>query len=1169
MPKYGSIDFDQRIIDAIRNDKLVVFAGAGVSIGPPSNLGSFKDLVECVANGTGFDPIEPYDRFLGVLNHRKVMVHELTKQFLTKSESKPCELHRDLLRLFRSADRVRLITTNFDLHFETAAQELFQQVPEVYRAPALPLGYDFSGIVHIHGALPQSSDFVLTDADFGRAYLTEGWARRFLVDVFRNYTVMFIGYSHNDVVMNYLTRALPVENVSGRFVLTEEEGQWDILGIQPLRFKREYNGDSYSHLNNGVKILAERTSRGAFDWQSILAVLGKKEPPNDEEAISEIEEALQSVPMTKFLLNDAQSTKWLEWFNRRKYLDELFRPNKLSLRDLLFADWLVQHFVIDHPDLVIEIVVEHKLRLSPELWRRIAHTIGVSDDISIEEHILKKWVAILLKNMPENVDYHSLMLLAEKCGRRGYPDLTVKLLLAMSQQRLEVKSDVLWPMHEEGDRYRLLVECPLIADHWTLNEVWSVYLRPSLPRVAQSLLSGVVQHIEEIHNELVSWDKAESDWDPMSYRRSAIEPHEQDQHPDPIDVVIDVARDTLEYLSVNSTGFYVAWIEMLISSKVPLLRRLAIHGINSHPNWTHDDRLLWLLERLGLGDLIEHHEVHRVLKLSYPFASVEIRKALVDRVMGVLLPETDQITSAKRTARKQFEWLSWLKTAKPDCELLAPPLAAIEAEYPEWKLSEHPDLTHWVGSTDWVGLVSPWTVEQLLSKDPEEQINDLHSFEGDRFNGPSRDGLLANCLEACKRNWMWAKSLARILIERAEWSSDLWPVILRGLSDSKLSSNGWKDLLQLITHVELQAAHAAVIARLLNDKVADKEDAISLDLLEEANVIAHSTWNTLEISDQFNEFKNWLNLAINHPAGVIVEFWIKGLSKTIETYPDAKNGLPENYNTWFTMVINDTTRKGDLGRSVLASQTALLFGVDEKWTKQHIIPLFSDDNPIKFAQAWDGFLTWGRLYPELVDELLPAFIAAMRRLDTDLIESRRRFVEFYTTVVTLYVSDPLAEMIPVLLNHGSIKDRITFTSHLGHFVKKMDDSARQSMWSSWLKRYWQNRIYGIPQPFDDSEVELMLNWLPYLGSDFPSAVNLLKQTNAIKIEYTHAFSDLLKSDLIYRFPTDTAELLIYLADCDIKYHKVTLLQIKNSLPQLPEDVSLRLAEAFANAGMIE
>ena len=52
---------------------------------------------------------------------------------------------------------------------------------------------------------------VLTAKDFGRAYLTEsgGWARRFLVDLFANYTVLFVGYSHSDAIMTYLTPSLP------------------------------------------------------------------------------------------------------------------------------------------------------------------------------------------------------------------------------------------------------------------------------------------------------------------------------------------------------------------------------------------------------------------------------------------------------------------------------------------------------------------------------------------------------------------------------------------------------------------------------------------------------------------------------------------------------------------------------------------------------------------------------------------------------------------------------------------------------------------------------------------------------------------------------------------------------------------------------------------------
>ena len=63
---------------------------------------------------------------------------------------------------------------------------------------------------------PLSERLVLIDSDFGRAYLTEGWARRFLC----KYTILFIEYGHNDIVIEYLARGLPPQaDHPGRFAL--------------------------------------------------------------------------------------------------------------------------------------------------------------------------------------------------------------------------------------------------------------------------------------------------------------------------------------------------------------------------------------------------------------------------------------------------------------------------------------------------------------------------------------------------------------------------------------------------------------------------------------------------------------------------------------------------------------------------------------------------------------------------------------------------------------------------------------------------------------------------------------------------------------------------------------------------------------------------------------
>lgn len=153
----------------------------------PSNYPNFEDLAVRVAGGVLVrEHEEPIDRFLGRLADRGT-IHRIVSEILTSPDSRPNTLHFDLLRLFHSSRDVRLVTTNFDPHFSTAAPVVFagEDQCEVHYAPALPPGDSFSGIVYPHGGVERPFErLVLTDSDFGRAYLTEGWARIF----FRSYS---------------------------------------------------------------------------------------------------------------------------------------------------------------------------------------------------------------------------------------------------------------------------------------------------------------------------------------------------------------------------------------------------------------------------------------------------------------------------------------------------------------------------------------------------------------------------------------------------------------------------------------------------------------------------------------------------------------------------------------------------------------------------------------------------------------------------------------------------------------------------------------------------------------------------------------------------------------------------------------------------------------------
>jgi hypothetical protein len=102
---------------------------------------------------------------------------------------------------------------------------------------------------------------------------------------------------------------------------------------------------------------------------------------------------------------------------------------------------------------------------------------------------------------------------------------------------------------------------------------------------------------------------------------------------------------------------------------------------------------------------------------------------------------------------------------------------------------------------------------------------------------------------------------------------------------------------------------------------------------------------------------------------------------------------------------------------------------------------------------------------------------------------------------------------------------------------------------------------------DEAEIQKMLEWLPHLGDAFPDAVALTVRFPVIKIDHSLVIYKLRESDLVTRFPFDTAELLIYLANCIAGYQVSYLAEINTRLPPMPVQLRSRIDEAFARAGV--
>src|SRR4051812_47836224 len=92
------VELPSAVLDAQRNARLVIFAGAGVSVDSPSNYPDFDELAARVGGKQrSRQPDEAIDRYLGRLVEAGVTVHQQVRSILTSPESRPNGLHSSLL----------------------------------------------------------------------------------------------------------------------------------------------------------------------------------------------------------------------------------------------------------------------------------------------------------------------------------------------------------------------------------------------------------------------------------------------------------------------------------------------------------------------------------------------------------------------------------------------------------------------------------------------------------------------------------------------------------------------------------------------------------------------------------------------------------------------------------------------------------------------------------------------------------------------------------------------------------------------------------------------------------------------------------------------------------------------------------------------------------------
>ena len=515
-----------------------------------------------------------------------------------------------------------------------------------------------------------------------------------------------------------------------------------------------------------------------------------------------------------------------------------------------------------------------------------------------------------------------------------------------------------------------------------------------------------------------------------------------------------------------------------------------------------------------------------------------------------------------------FYWFDWLHKAKTDCPLTLKARDEVLAEYPNFAPNKHPDFRSYI-QPGGIDIPSPLTCEDLLANPTPDKIIQFSSLEA-----PVIRAEIERLKRAIGEDFDKGSKFTNTLVEAGLWDSNLWRDLIYTWAKMELDINKHRQVLKYFSRTELYSKYSYEITDGLYALVKNGGPSYAIELLPQALQIASGLWNGLDRDISVDLEHGWYNQSVNYPVWGLANFWLSAASLWRKQQDPPPATLSEDYRRPLMEIIKDSSQMGGLGKSILTSQLTFLLAVDEEFTRKYLLPLFEPDNA-DFQAAWDGFVATGRLSPPVGRALKTLFLKAVTRISTDLFRQRHGFVKCYTVMLICAidsVDDVLNIWIPKLFEHGRQEsnpvnreptllrhDNSTipeiFTLKIGNCLENMNDSDKETLWQGWLKKYWQNRLYGKPAPLTSEEAGQMLDWLPELNTQFSEAVDLtIKNELGPSLTNTRIFACLITYKTWENHPEAVTKLLIYLRKWDTPYwYRDSVSKIIESL--LESDIS--------------
>ena len=590
---------------------------------------------------------------------------------LSKRRTGPLVVHDALLRLSRTENGVRLITTNFDNRFTSAGRSQKEKLV-IDNAPKLPVPkpHNWSSLVHLHGRILSRDDdglnLVLTAADFGRAYLTERWAARFITELFREFTVVFVGYSLGDPVMSYMVDALAAERAKGArleraYAFAQHDGAggsseqkaqdaWRAKNVEPIL----YDGKDNHKLLQETLVEWARIKTDPYRTREQIVFDGISKLPTgpDDPVVERVTwaledpvaaEALAEAPPTSDEKDFPKLERWLGMFAKAGLLsrpkktedrsetdqDDLSvslvgsdaqtrNPPELGVVTRYLAHWMARHL---HVPQVLGWVLKKGGHLHPFLRDQVRSKLA-EPVVEIPEKLRRLWT-VLANNAPIGLDKLFLTSFQIKKAtsefeRRRLEEQVIKSIAPRLVVRSGPSLGLSWKRasSKKPRPIKPIDACGhlelLVCDRQESDVVQEILSTADVLSRNAETLTGYLEHaftlLADIGNNY------------SGFYRPSIADHDQNRLHDDRTLLIDLARDSYFALVASRSGRARArnLLERWVLSKQPLFNRLALHALTDDPKSDIHlaKKLLVAGRKPGLWETELRREALRFLRLA-------------------------------------------------------------------------------------------------------------------------------------------------------------------------------------------------------------------------------------------------------------------------------------------------------------------------------------------------------------------------------------------------------------------------------------------------------------------------------------------------------------------------------------------------------------------------